>query len=43
MKSSMIGFGRMGANSVRRRVRAGRPVFYDPHSKAVQALVKGGA
>src|SRR5262249_14661979 len=44
MELGMIGLGRMGANMVRRLLRAGhRCVVYDVHPDAVQALVKEGA
>jgi 6-phosphogluconate dehydrogenase len=40
----MIGLGRMGANMVRRLLRAGHAcVVYDIHPEAVQSLVKEGA
>ena len=44
MEVGMIGLGRMGANMVRRLMRAGhRCVVYDLHQDAVQALVSEGA
>ena len=44
MQLGMIGLGRMGANMVRRLMRAGHAgVAYDTHPDAVQALVKEGA
>ena len=44
MQLGMIGLGRMGANMVRRLMRAGHEcVVYDVHPEAVQALVKEGA
>jgi len=44
MELGMIGLGRMGANMVRRLVKAGhRCVVYDLHAEAVQSLVKEGA
>ena len=44
MKLGMIGLGRMGANMVRRLLRAGHAcVVYDIHPENVQSLVKEGA
>jgi 6-phosphogluconate dehydrogenase len=44
MQLGMIGLGRMGANMVRRLMRAGHEcVVYDVHAPAVEALVKEGA
>ena len=44
MELGMIGLGRMGANMVRRLMRAGHKcVVYDLDSEAVQALAKDGA
>jgi 6-phosphogluconate dehydrogenase len=44
MQLGMIGLGRMGANMVRRLMRAGHQcVVYDVHAEAVQGLVKEGA
>jgi 6-phosphogluconate dehydrogenase len=44
MELGMIGLGRMGANMVRRLMRAGhRCVVFDMHAPAVDALVKEGA
>ena len=44
MQLGMIGLGRMGANMVRRLLRAGHAcVVYDIHPEAVQSLVKEGA
>jgi 6-phosphogluconate dehydrogenase len=44
MKLGMIGLGRMGANMVRRLMKAGHQcVVYDRSAEAVQALVKDGA
>jgi 6-phosphogluconate dehydrogenase len=44
MQLGMIGLGRMGANMVRRLMRAGHEcVVYDLHPDAVQALAKEGA
>jgi 6-phosphogluconate dehydrogenase len=44
MQLGMIGLGRMGANMVRRLMRAGhRAVVFDIHPEAVQALVAEGA
>jgi len=44
MQLGMIGLGRMGANMVRRLLRAGhRCVVYDRSAEAVQNLVKEGA
>jgi 6-phosphogluconate dehydrogenase len=44
MQLGMIGLGRMGANMVRRLMRAGHQcVVYDVHPEAVQALEKEGA
>jgi 6-phosphogluconate dehydrogenase len=44
MELGMIGLGRMGANMVRRLMRAGhRLVVYDTSAEAVAALVKEGA
>ena len=44
MQLGMIGLGRMGANMVRRLIRAGHEcVVYDVHPEPVQALVKEGA
>jgi 6-phosphogluconate dehydrogenase len=44
MQLGMIGLGRMGANMVRRLMRAGHAcVVYDVHSGAQQALVEEGA
>ncbi len=44
MQIGMIGLGRMGANMVRRLMRAGHEcVAYDPKPEAVQALVAEGA
>jgi 6-phosphogluconate dehydrogenase len=44
MKLGMIGLGRMGANMVRRLLRAGHTcVVYDIHPEAAQSLVKEGA
>ena len=44
MELGMIGLGRMGANMVRRLLRAGHQcVVYDLHPEAVEALVKEGA
>jgi 6-phosphogluconate dehydrogenase len=43
MQLGMIGLGRMGANMVRRLVRAGHScVVYDTHADTVQGLVKEG-
>jgi 6-phosphogluconate dehydrogenase len=44
MQLGMIGLGRMGANMVRRLLRAGhQAVVFDIHAEAVQALVAEGA
>ena len=44
MQLGMIGLGRMGANMVRRLMRAGHEcVVFDAHPEAVEALVKDGA
>jgi 6-phosphogluconate dehydrogenase len=44
MQLGMIGLGRMGANMVRRLMRAGHTcVVYDPNKDAVAALAKEGA
>ncbi len=44
MQLGMIGLGRMGANMVRRLMRAGHQcVVYDVHPEAVKTLVKEGA
>jgi 6-phosphogluconate dehydrogenase len=44
MELGMIGLGRMGANMVRRLMRAGHGcAVYDLHAEAVQALAKEGA
>src|SRR3569623_135444 len=44
MQLGMIGLGRMGANMVRRLMRAGHQcVVYDVHQEAVQTLSKEGA
>ena len=44
MQLGMIGLGRMGANMVRRLMRAGHScVVYDRNREAVQGLVKEGA
>jgi 6-phosphogluconate dehydrogenase len=44
MQLGMIGLGRMGANMVRRILRAGHAcVAYDVHPEAVQSLAKEGA
>jgi len=44
MELGMIGLGRMGANMVRRLMRAGHTcVVYDIHPDAVQALQQEGA
>jgi 6-phosphogluconate dehydrogenase len=44
MKLGMIGLGRMGANMVRRLLRAGHDcVVYDVHAEAVESLVAQGA
>src|SRR5579872_5517993 len=44
MQLGMIGLGRMGANMVRRLMRAGHEcVVYDAFPTAVEALVKEGA
>jgi 6-phosphogluconate dehydrogenase len=44
MQLGMIGLGRMGANMVRRLMRAGHPcVVYDRSADAVAALAKDGA
>jgi 6-phosphogluconate dehydrogenase len=44
MQLGMIGLGRMGANMVRRLLRAGHPcVAYDVHPAAVSELAKEGA
>jgi 6-phosphogluconate dehydrogenase len=44
MRLGMIGLGRMGANMVRRLVRAGHPcVVFDRSTELVEALVKEGA
>ena len=44
MKLAMIGLGRMGANMVRRLMRAGHQcVVYDRSAAAIDALVKEGA
>ena len=44
MQLGMIGLGRMGANMVRRLMRAGHEcVVYDVHASAVDALVAEGA
>ena len=43
MQLGMIGLGRMGANMVRRLLRAGHAcVVYDIHPEAVQSLAKEG-
>jgi 6-phosphogluconate dehydrogenase len=44
MELGMIGLGRMGANMVRRLLKAGhRCIVYDANAQAVQGLVKEGA
>jgi 6-phosphogluconate dehydrogenase len=44
MQLGMIGLGRMGANMVRRLIRAGQEcVVFDVHPDAMQALVREGA
>jgi 6-phosphogluconate dehydrogenase len=44
MELGMIGLGRMGANMVKRLMKAGHQcVVYDRHSEPVQSLVKEGA
>src|SRR5262245_33050907 len=44
MELGMIGLGRMGANVVRRLIKAGhRCVVYDVHPEAAAALAKEGA
>src|SRR5215469_2885605 len=44
MQLGMVGLGRMGANLVRRLMRAGHEcVVYDVSSEAVEALAKEGA
>jgi len=44
MQLGMIGLGRMGANMVRRLLRAGHQcVVFDRNAEAVQALAKEGA
>ena len=44
MQLGMIGLGRMGANMVRRLLRAGHAcVVYDVHAEAVELLAKEGA
>ena len=44
MQIGMLGLGRMGANMVRRLMRAGHAcVVYDRAPQAVEALVKEGA
>jgi 6-phosphogluconate dehydrogenase len=44
MQLGMIGLGRMGANMVRRLMRAGHKcVAYDRSKESVEALVKEGA
>ena len=44
MQLGMIGLGRMGANMVRRLMRAGHQcVVFDRSSASVRALVKEGA
>ena len=44
MQLGMIGLGRMGANIVRRLMRAGHHcVVFDANTHAVEALVKEGA
>jgi len=44
MQLGMIGLGRMGANMVRRLMKAGHEcVVYDRNAEAVQAIVKEGA
>ena len=44
MQLGMIGLGRMGANMVRRILRAGHAcVVHDIHPEAVQSLAKEGA
>lgn len=44
MQLGMIGLGRMGANMVRRLIRAGHAcVGYDPNADAVKALAADGA
>src|SRR5580765_4517898 len=44
MQIGMIGLGRMGANMVRRLLKAGHScVAYDPKPEAVQAVVGYGA
>jgi 6-phosphogluconate dehydrogenase len=44
MELGMIGLGRMGANMVRRLIRAGhRCVVYDIHPQSVEALAQKGA
>src|ERR1700694_2887973 len=44
MQVGMIGLGRMGANMVRRLMRAGHPcVVYDRSADAVAAVAKDGA
>ena len=44
MELGMIGLGRMGANMVRRMMRAGHKiVVYDTSAEAVTALAKEGA
>src|SRR5260221_11887475 len=44
MQLGMIGLGRMGANMVRRLIKAGHQcVVYDMHADAVASLAKEGA
>src|SRR5450759_690716 len=44
MQLGMIGLGRMGANMVRRLIKAGHTcVVFDVHQEAVQAMVHEGA
>jgi len=44
MQLAMIGLGRMGANMVRRLMRAGHEcVAYDPNVNSVQTLAQEGA
>ena len=44
MQLGMIGLGRMGANMVRRLMKAGHEcVVYDAHPESVQAMAREGA
>ncbi len=44
MQLGMVGLGRMGANMVRRLIKAGHEcVVYDVHAEAVAELAKEGA